>query len=173
MDILKTAGAIAATGALAFTLAGCSSDATTETTAEETAATATTATSESSATEAASEQQTEQAKYGVTLDGGEVVANYDGAQAFVITYTFTNNSDEAVMPSVAVDVNAYQNGVELDFGVVTDIDNQSTTREIKPGASITCQQAYVLNDTSDVMVEVTELISFSDELLATATYPVA
>lgn len=171
MELMRTAGVVVATGALAFTLAGCSGAETADDDAAENTATAENSAAESTAAEESAAET--QAKYGVTIDSATVTTDYQGAPAMVVTYTFTNNSDEAIMPSVALDVNAYQNGVELDYGVVSDIDSQSTTREIKPGATIACQQAYVLNDQSDVTVEASELISFSDEILATATFPAA
>ena len=119
------------------------------------------------------DQAEPQAKYAITIDDCRVTEDYSGAPAIVVTYTFTNNSDEAESFMVAIADKCFQNGVQLDFGIVDDIDSQSSMNEIKPGASITVEKAYVLDDQSDVTVECTELISFSDEVLAEKKFPVA
>ena len=66
--------------------------------------------------------------------------------------------------------------VSVSFGddaqaVSTDVDNASGMKEIKPGATIKVQEAYVLADESEVTVEVKELFSLSDDLIATQTFP--
>ncbi len=42
--------------------------------------------------------------------------------------------------------------------------------EVKSGSSITYESAYELADMSDLTVEVEELFSFSDELIAEQTF---
>lgn len=115
--------------------------------------------------------------YAVTIDGCEVAQDYQGNPAIVVTYTWTNNSDKATSFMVAIDDAAFQNGVELDSAILsfTDdrFDTNSTMNEVQPGATQTVQQAFLLDDQSDVRVECTELISFSDALLAEATFAVA
>lgn len=115
----------------------------------------------------------EASKYAVSIDDCTVTADYSGASAIVVTYTFTNNSDKAVPFMTAISAKAFQNGVQLDTAIVEDIDAQSTMNEIKSGATTTVQQAYVLDDQSDVSVECTELISFDDTVLAEKTFAVA
>ena len=73
------------------------------------------------------------------------------------------------MFSVAANVDVFQNGVELDSAIVTDAENNGMNK-IKPGASIQTEEAFKLNDMSDIEVEVSELFSFSDELLASKTF---
>lgn len=124
-------------------------------------------------------QQGEQkaAKYEVSIDDCAVTADYTGASAIVVTYTWTNNSDKATMFDVAISADAYQNGVELDFGTIsssdTNFDTRSAMKEIKPGATQTVQKAYLLSDESEVTVECTQLISFDDTILAEKTFSVA
>lgn len=116
-------------------------------------------------------------KYVVSIDGCEVTQDYEGKPAIVVTYTWTNNSDDAISFMVAIDDAAFQNGVELDFATisVTDerFDTNSAMNEVQPGATQTVQQAFLLDDQSDVSVECTELISFDDAVLAEATFSVA
>ena len=45
--------------------------------------------------------------------------------------------------------------------------------EIKPGASTQARLAYSLSDQSDITVEVEELFSLDDTMLAEATFSVA
>ena len=112
-----------------------------------------------------------QAAYGVTIDDCRVTEDYRGNPAAVVTYTFTNNSDEATSPAVAVHAKAFQNGTELELAVVADAEESGKSmNEVKPGSSITYESAYELADMSDLTVEVEELFSFSDELLAEQTF---
>ena len=92
---------------------------------------------------------------------------------YAVTYTFTNNAEKAVPFFTAVSAKAFQNGVQLDTAIVSDIDSQSSMNEIKPGATTTVQQAYLLDDQSQVSVECTELISLDDTVLAEKTFDVA
>lgn len=138
MDILKTAGAIAATGALAFTLAGCSSDATTETTASETAST------EAASTEAAPVED-----YTVsdeTLDTSNPYAAY-------ITGTLTNNKDTDVsyvqVEYVLYDADGAQIGTAL-----------ANTNNLKAGGSWK-YEAYVTADAASIAsFELAEITGF-------------
>ncbi|WP_172623334.1 DUF5067 domain-containing protein [Arabiibacter massiliensis] len=114
-----------------------------------------------------------QAKYAVSIDDCQVTQDYSGAPAIVVTYTFANNSDKPQSFIVAVSAKAFQNGVQLDTGIVQDIDAQSSMNEVKPGATATVQMAYALDDQSDVSVECTELISMDDAVLAQKTFSVA
>ena len=62
--------------------------------------------------------------------------------------------------------------MELETAFLTeDAETAKAMNEVMPGASITYEDAYKLTDTaSDVLVEVEELFSFSDELLAEKTF---
>lgn len=132
------------------------------------------------AAEQPAEEQTEQpaeekasSKYVVTIDGSTVTTDYEGKPAIIVDYTFTNNSDDATSFAVACSQKAFQNGVQLETAVVLDDLGNGYLAEIKPGATTSARRAYSLADESDVTVEVTELISFDDTILAEATFPVA
>lgn len=130
---------------------------------------------EQPAEEQAEEPAEEQAssKYAVTIDGSTVTTDYEGKPAIIVDYTFTNNSDDATSFAVACSQKAFQNGVQLETTVVMDDLGNGYLAEIKPGATTSARMAYSLTDESDVTVEVTELISFDDTILAEATFPVA
>ena len=103
------------------------------------------------------------AEYAVTIDGS----------AMIVDFSFTNNSDEATSFAVACSQKAFQNGVELERAITTDDLGNGYMAEIKPGATTTARIAYALTDESDVTVEVEELFSFDDTMLAEATFSVA
>lgn len=123
----------------------------------------------------ATQQEPDQkdSKYAVSIDDCSVTTDYNGTPAIVVTYTFTNNSDKAIPFMTAVSAKAFQNGVQLDTAIVTnDIDTQSAMNEIKSGATTTVQEAYLLDDESDVNIECTELFSFDDTIIAEKTFVV-
>lgn len=110
------------------------------------------------------------ADYQVSIGEARMVDDYQGNPAIVVAYTFVNNSDKAISPMVALHEKAFQGGVQLDTAIVSDMDSSKAMSEIKPGASVSYELAYELADTSDVTIEVEELVSFSDELLAEKTF---
>ncbi len=162
--------AVVASAALASCIAitGCSGGSSSD-------AKASSGSAESSASQAqpASSAPQAEAKYAVNIDDCQVTTDYAGKPAIVVTYTWTNNSDKATSFMVAVSAKVFQGGVQLDTGIVSDIDSQSSMSEIKPGATATVQQAYVLDDQTDVTVECTELISLDDTVIAEKTFSVA
>lgn len=161
--------ALALTGCLALVACGGSSSSSksSSSSGDSSAATASTAQSASTATKQA-------AKYVVTIDGATTGQDYQGNPAIIVTYTFTNNGEKSTSPAAAIMNKAYQNSVELSDAIMTSgIDNDGYLKEIKTGGTVSYQQAYTLDDQSTVTVESTELISFSDEKLATATFEVA
>lgn len=119
---------------------------------------------------AAEQSEATQAAYGVTIDGCRVTEDYQGNPAAVVTYTFTNNSDEATSFMVALYPKVFQNGVELGTAIGSDWDSEKYSSDVKPGSSTTVEMGYALEDMSDITVEVEELLSFSDAVLAEQTF---
>lgn len=119
------------------------------------------------------EPEASDAEYAVTIDGSAMTEDYEGNPAMIVDFTFTNNSDEATSFAVACSQKAFQNGVELERAITTDDLGNGYMAEIKPGATTTARIAYALTDESDVTVEVEELFSFDDTMLAEATFSVA
>lgn len=108
--------------------------------------------------------------YEVTIDDTKVVQDYEGNDALVVTYSWVNNSDEATSAAVALMANAFQNGVELEYAVVLEgADTDGEMKEVKPGAGTTYDCCYLLEDDSDVTIEVSEAFSWDDVLLAEET----
>ena len=91
-----------------------------------------------------------------------------GDPLIVITYSFTNNSDESASFTMSLDDKVYQNGMEIDqefFGLYDDdVDNTVAGRDIKPGVKISFEAAYSLdNEYDDVEVEVGSMFDFSGD----------
>ena len=112
--------------------------------------------------------------YRVDLKDSRVTSDPSGNDILIVTYTFTNNSEESQAFGYAVTDTAYQDGVELGFVLTSyGIDGLSfdeKLKEIKPGVSLDVQCAYELNDdTTDVEIELKPFVSFSDEADVTYT----
>lgn len=111
------------------------------------------------------------AKVAVTIDGMRQTTDYGGKPCIVVDFTFTNVSeDDPTSFMVATNVDVFQNGVELDSAIVSDIDSSASMNKVKAGSSIAVQKAYVLNDSSDVEVNVYPLVSFDKKPLAQQTF---
>lgn len=107
--------------------------------------------------------------YVCTVKKAEICKNWEGKDAVKITYEFTNNDDDAQSFDVALDDNVYQNGVELeDSFISSDDDDWGIDVKIKPGVTKEVAKVYVLRDkTTDLEVEIGELISFDDTKVTT------
>lgn len=116
-------------------------------------------------------------EYQVEILSCRLAKTYDDKDAVIVKYKFTNNSDEAANFMFAFDETVYQDGIGLNecyfMDDSADYDSGNQTKDIKTGASIEVEVAYELNDsTTDIEVEVEELISFSDKKV-TKTFKIA
>lgn len=120
---------------------------------------------------ASSEEAPADSEYAVTIDGAQLTTDYDGKPAAIVTYTFTNNSDEEEAFGTACSADVYQNGVEcqLAMGVDADYESGSSMQKLQPGATSQVQLAYELQDTSPIDVKVEEAFTFDDVVLAEKT----
>lgn len=101
--------------------------------------------------------------YHVVLTGYDLVTDYDGNNAIVINYDFTNNSDDTTSAIVALYFQAFQDGVELESAWTMDsnvCDYGIGQKDIRPGVTLEgCQNAYVLTSDSPVEIEVSDIIN--------------
>ena len=132
-------------------------------------ASAASSTSASSSASAASATNTA-SKYVVSIDDCTLGTDYQGQDAAIVTFTFTNDSDSDTSFMVATNAQAFQNGVQLDTAISMDVDTSASMKEVKPGATVSVQKVYALTDMSPLTVEVEELINFGDDLLAEKTF---
>ncbi len=107
--------------------------------------------------------------YQVSILGARSGTDYEGNPVIIVEYDFTNNSDKNVSYMLAITDKAFQNGVQMESPIMLSDDSNYTPgdkmKDIQPGGSIKVEQAYILQDGSDVTVEVTESFSFSDTKL--------
>lgn len=106
--------------------------------------------------------------YRVLIDSCRLATDYEGKPIIIVKYRFTNNDDEPACFAWTFEYEAYQNGIGLNECYFANdsanysIDNQ--TKQIKKGATLDVEVAYNLNDTTtDVDVEVSEMLSFNDK----------
>lgn len=155
-----------------FGIMGCSS--------EEPAESGDAAAAEEAAAEEATpaEEEAPETDYPITIDDAVVTKDFEGKSALVVTYTWTNNGEDAQMFETVYSAKAFQNGIQLDYGTLgmdeeEKYDVYASMNEIKPGTTQTVNQVYLLDDKSEVSVEVTEWISFDEAILAERTFKVA
>lgn len=115
--------------------------------------------------------------YRVDILSCRLAKDYEGSDVVVVKYNYTNNSSESTSFDVAFMTYAYQNGIGLNGAYVladnANYSDENQSKSIKSGASIEVEVAYKLNDTTtDVEIEVTEFISFSDKKV-TKTFSIA
>lgn len=115
------------------------------------------------------------AKYSVTINGYRIVEDYDGAPCIAIDYTFTNVSDDsATSMQLATDITVYQDGVECEDAYFADANSDGYSNKVKAGVSVDVTRAYKLQNTSsNVEVEVGQLFSWNDDLLAYEVFQIA
>lgn len=106
--------------------------------------------------------------YNVVIKSCRIAKNYESKPVVIVKYEFKNNSDKAASFIYTFEDNVYQNGVGLNNSyVLSDSANYSAdnqTKEIKSGVTLDVEVAYELNDTTtDILVEVSELISFNED----------
>lgn len=93
----------------------------------------------------------------------------DGRTIIVITYAWTNNSEETTSAAVSIYEKAFQDGVQIDvvslFGH-DEFDADASYREVRPGVTLDVQCAFVLaSDTAPVELEIEDPFSFSSNIV--------
>lgn len=104
--------------------------------------------------------------YVVKFNGFSLSKDRDGNDAIIINYDFTNNSSDPAAALWALDLTSFQGGVALEPAYSVEGCNSDPyyTTEVKDGATISLQSAFLLRDLSTpVEVEASELISYSDK----------
>ena len=105
--------------------------------------------------------------YHVVISSCRLAKDYEGNSIVIVKYKFTNYSDESAAFWTTIDETVYQNNIGLnECYVASDSANYSSDnqmKEIKKGATIDVEVAYILNDTSTpIDVEVEELFGYTD-----------
>lgn len=94
----------------------------------------------------------------------EITKNYVDEECLAVYFQFTNNSDENKSCIYTFSEQAFQNGIELEMPLfMIDGKDSNTDKEIKPGVSLEVYCLFKIEDKSNVELEVSEWVSFSDE----------
>ena len=108
--------------------------------------------------------------YHVEVQGAVLAEDYKGNPAIVVTYRWTNNSEETRSAMVALNGSAFQDGIGLETAIIgkSDVhDGSAYMTEIRPGASLDVSLAYVLKNTSSVVeFELSEFVSLSNKVVS-------
>lgn len=123
---------------------------------------------ESEATADEGPAMAENSDYKVTINGYNIVEDYDGAPCIAVDFTFTNVSDDTpTSMMLATDITVYQDGVECEDAYFSGENSDGFSNKVKAGVSVDVTRTYKLqNTTSDVEVEVGQLSFWSDGMLA-------
>lgn len=86
-------------------------------------------------------------EYHVSLLSMEVMSDYKGDPALVLTILYANNSEKAKPYMTAIMTKLFQNGVQLERAIsVKGIDTQGQMSDVQPGASLELKIAYSIAD---------------------------
>lgn len=108
--------------------------------------------------------------YHVEIKSASLAKDYEGNPAIIITYAWTNNSEETTSAMVPIMEQAFQDGVELEVAILVNVDGYdpgSSMKEVRPGTTIDIQSAFVLtSETSTVEFEITEFLGLTDDMVS-------
>ena len=110
--------------------------------------------------------------YHVEIKGARLSKDRDGIPALIVIFAWTNNSEKTTSASLAFREKAFQNGIQIDFSVSADCDYKSQRTDIRPGATLEVECAFMLtSETAPVEVEITDFFGDSGELLKATFNP--
>lgn len=110
----------------------------------------------------ATQQDTDTARYNDTTLKylkHDVIADSNDREVLAVYFDFANNSKDNTAFAYNYNVTCFQNGKELDYPLVSfGIDEYNNiARELQTGTNITVARIYILEDKSNVDLEVTPL----------------
>ena len=98
------------------------------------------------------------------------IINNNEKDILIVYFDFTNNSKDNTRAAYNYDINCFQNGVELDYPLLKVVgEEDNIMKEIQPNTTIKIAEAFILNDRSDVDLEVEAHSSFIDKKLIKKT----
>ncbi len=102
----------------------------------------------------------------LVYDRYELSEDYSGNQCLLVYYNFTNNREEASLPSVYAHLRVTQNDEECTGTIPVDSNKEmdNIMAEVPAGETVSVCQCFELQDTSDVTLELSEGYSFSGKL---------
>lgn len=110
-------------------------------------------------------------RYAVSINSYNVAEDYDGNKALILNMGYTNNSSADTPFYAAIDVAAFQDGIELEQAFITDdavMDDSNNYVNVLPGAGLGVSKGFVLSsETSPIDIEISAMFSFSDDKITT------
>ena len=105
----------------------------------------------------------------ITIKSIRVTKDYEGKDCVAVLYEWSHTSDSSEMFFSSISDKVFQGGIQLNATICEDADAFSMTSftEIKAGAVIQVEQAYLLRDaTPEIEIEIEEAFSFSKEIIS-------
>lgn len=92
----------------------------------------------------------------VSIDNAQVTTSRSGKKSLLVTYSFKNGSNKTVKFADVLSAEAYQNDTACPQASMEDqnYDIENMLTELKPGETKRIYEAYVLQDDSDVTIQV-------------------
>lgn len=95
----------------------------------------------------------------VSIDGVRIGQDSQGRSIAIVDMTYTNTAKTNEKFFTNYDCRAYQNKVELDNALFIDgVDYGALDKTLQPGGSISISEAFILEDSSQITVEITNLL---------------
>lgn len=105
--------------------------------------------------------------YHVEIKEAELGKSYSDEPIIVVTYAWTNNSEETKSAMYTVSEQAFQDGIELESAYSAEgVDFSDNSKDVRPGNTLDIKKAFILTSDSTVEFEITEWISFSDDMVS-------
>ena len=104
----------------------------------------------------ASDSEGTLAKYDVKIKGAQLCEDYEGNPAIIITYSWTNGSDETTSPMGSMMGEAFQDGVQIETAIV-DFEYKDSMTDVRPGTTIDVEVIYEMTSQSKVEFEISAL----------------
>lgn len=145
---------IAAAAMLAVMLTACGGSG--DTSADTGSATTAAQTGEASTEDTAEPSDGTLGSYAVEIKGAKLCKDYEGNNAIMITYSWTNNSGETTSPMGSMMEEAFQDGVQLDAAIV-DFEYNDGLTDVRPGTTIDVDVIYELPGDSTVEFEISAI----------------
>ena len=102
-------------------------------------------------------------KYKVEFGSAEKVkGTFEDVDLLLVTYNFTNNSEDTISADCALMLKGFQDGIEVEKYFDIELTGENESKSIRPGASLECKALFKLSSTSDLEVEATELFGLDN-----------
>lgn len=117
---------------------------------------------ESESTAETLEEKGDTGDYYVEIKGASFDKDLEGNKCLVVTYDWTNNSEDTTSAGAALMSTAFQNGIELDHAYMDWSEAEDNEfRDIRPGVTLTVKTAFTVTDESEVEVEICDWVSMA------------